>query len=388
MVARKAAVVGLRNKRVIPRAREAGIQSSSFCFIRLILIAVIICALPACATEEQARTAGPPQIGGDFINNEEESGPLTIVRHGLEVRRWRIVPKERLTRVEVEGGGEIVVADEAGDTVSVPGPTTGERWREALAREDLRQASALRRSVLHAMDLAEPVIPLDDVTARALKRNGLRIVRIPLDRAEGLLRNLGPAPSTRTTWFGQAHAWQPLIEQPIRDGGEAIIVDGRVRRFMGGRLELMSRGWTVQLEDGPRVYVELAPEYGRRRDEGYAELLGARGYRGERFEAMSLGLFLEEGYAYIVTGESPSIDWVEGEGSDDGANGGAGAAGVEDAGGAGGYMGGAGPATLAPSTVGERLFIRERGEISREFLVLIARIPERFHVQSQDETQP
>lgn len=99
--------------------------------------------------------------------------------------------------------------------------------------------------------------PLDEAVARRLGRNGLAVVRLPQASVEALRARLVAARSEQDVALGQAATWRPL--RAIRHSGRpmGLVVDGRVRRFEPGTLELLGRGWILPMEDGPVVQAEL-----------------------------------------------------------------------------------------------------------------------------------
>ena len=64
---------------------------------------------------------------------------------------------------------------------------------------------------------------LVDASADAsLRRNGLRLVRIPTGELESLLVSLGGASVDATAWHGQVYRWRELVQYPIGPAGMAL----------------------------------------------------------------------------------------------------------------------------------------------------------------------
>lgn len=220
---------------------------------------------------------------------------------------------------------------------------------------------------------------IDTQTARRLGRNGLRFVRVPAEEVETLLADLGGATLSVDTWHGQACDWRAVADWPIETTGRALAVDGRVRRFEGGRLQLMIRSWTIQMEDGPSVRLQLEGRYDRSQPTRLDQVMGRPAVEGRRLPSISLDLLLEAGYAYVLTGEPPGSEW--GRSEDDA---GPGQEDVESR-----EAGqeeddslaereSIGPEALPPLTVGELLFRREGLPAARQLLVFVPRIPDRL----------
>ncbi len=145
-----------------------------------------------------------------------------------------------------------------------------------------------------------------------LKRNGLRFVRVPSSEVDALVAELGGATVDRNEWHGQVYDWRPLMEQPIDPRGIAVAIDGRVRRFDRGEFRVLIRSWTVQMEDGPYLHLEVLPQHRVARANDLRRLLGEKpADAGEAFATLALDLQLQAGFAYVLVSESPEIDWPE-----------------------------------------------------------------------------
>jgi len=241
------------------------------------------------------------------------------------------------------------------------------QWR--VADDPAQIASALMR---HADGQA-----LDELSRERMARNGLRLLRIPADDVEALLADLGGATLNVDAWHGQAYDWRTVADWPIETTGRAIAVDGRVWRFEGGRLELMIRAWTMLMEDGPYLRLQMLGQHDRSRPSRLDRMMGRRVFEGRRLTSISLDLLLEAGWAYVLTCERPSVEWEPVEADAAAAEPSAGESEEADEnGGRDGPPSGAGPDVLAPLTVGEVFFRIETMPPARELLVFVPRIPE------------
>jgi len=230
---------------------------------------------------------------------------------------------------------------------------------------------------------------LETELSRRLRRNGLRFVRVPADDLEALLADLGGATFSVDTWHGQACDWRAVADWPIEATGRALAVDGRVRRFEGGRVQLMIRSWTIQMEDGPNVRLQLQGRYARSQPTRLDQVIGRRAAEGRRFPSITLDLLLEAGDAYVLTGEPPGRDWEldgtgAGVGQEEGETGEAGRA--EDQ--SSTEPADIGPEALAPLTVGELLFRRDQMPATRQLLVFVPRIPDRLFPPEEEARSP
>ncbi len=128
----------------------------------------------------------------------------------------------------------------------------------------------------------------------------------------------------------------------------------------------MGRCWTVLMENGPYLSLQLLPQLIRQQSPSLYELLGDSDLQGEVFKRLAIEVELRPGYAYILTGEAPAISWNEpsepqSEQGDSAARGPT-----------------AGPDTETPDTLGEFLFSSRAEPPLRTLLVFVPRIPDRL----------
>lgn len=195
---------------------------------------------------------------------------------------------------------------------------------------------------------------LDAKTDELLRRNGMRLVRVRADRTNDLMGDLGVGPSDVAAWHGQVVEWRELYRRTVSGPGATLAVSGRVRSIPPGQLRLMGRSWTVLMETGPYLTLELLPQLRRRQETSLYRLLGDADVKGETFEALAVEIELELGYAYVLTGETPAQDRSDPPGEP------------------------AGPDVETPDTLGEFLFFQRTEPPLRTLLVFVPRISERL----------
>ena len=152
-------------------------------------------------------------------------------------------------------------------------------------------------------------VSLSAATRERLRRNGLRLARIELSDAPALLEALGGSSIDLGGWLGQVYDWRELVTAAVGPRGRAVAIDGRPRRLHGGKLRMMLRGWTMRLEDGPFVYVQLRPEFDQSRPTRFERMLGQRPFTGVRFHDLAVELLFERGAAYVLTTAGPDDEW-------------------------------------------------------------------------------
>jgi hypothetical protein len=213
---------------------------------------------------------------------------------------------------------------------------------------------------------------IDPTRHAALRRNGFRLVRVPLADVEALLDRLHGATMNVNAWHGQILDWRALHELPLGRRPITVAVDGHVRSFQGGRFALSARAWTVQLEDGPRLQLELVPEYRPESRPGdFRQLLGQSAPQRRRFESMAIEAELEEGYAYLLTSAPPREAW----GSDETESADAPSAAPAPA----ASSRAVGPGAFTPPTLGRMMLSTESGTGQRAVLLFVPRIPAAMH---------
>ncbi|MCI0364292.1 MAG: hypothetical protein L0Y44_09780 [Phycisphaerales bacterium] len=232
---------------------------------------------------------------------------------------------------------------------------------------EIRRWTVQTRPSLIAPTIARYSDPsaIEPAMASRLSRNGFSLARIPIDQLGSLLNDLGGATVDANEWHGQVPQWRSLEMRLVPPGGQALAIDGRVRRFDRGEFNLFMRSWTVQMEYGPTMHVEIVPEHRLPQINNLRRLLGEQTQSGEGFAGASLDLLLESGYGFIVWGETPQAPAPHKSDAQRRGNIGA--------------FDSVGPAVSPPPTLGELLLAPERTPPSRDILILIPKIaPELF----------
>lgn len=218
---------------------------------------------------------------------------------------------------------------------------------------------------------------LDEEQDQRLRRNGFRFLRVPIESLDALLGALGGTTLDLSAWHGQIYDWRQIDSVPIGQAGEALVVDGRIRRFSRRRLVLLVRGWTMPMEDGPRMCLQLRVAVDRPTG-GVLQQLLERTPTENTLPSLDVETGLEAGFAYVLTCESPAASW-EGAGAKEG-DGSQGAAAAAGRIGPGDFVG---PDVEAPKTVGRRLLTPPLEQGRRAMLVFVPRIPPAMYPSMQ-----
>jgi hypothetical protein len=212
--------------------------------VRSGLAAAALVASTACAPKEEARPSGP--LAAAIALVERPRSPSET--NGLEVVRWSVADRDAAIR-------------------------------RALERH------------------ADPSVPLR-ADAAALLDAGFRVAVIPDAMLPSLLADLGGTTSAVTTWFGQTPQWREtarvLLAEPI-----PLMIDGRPERLAGGWLRLMTRGWTVELEDGAAFELQVVPHWVQEAKD-LSNLLNRDALQGRVLASASIGLELPRATTLVV----------------------------------------------------------------------------------------
>jgi hypothetical protein len=212
--------------------------------VRSALAAAALLASTACAPKEDARPEGPLAAAAALVDRPRSPGET----NGLEVVRWSVADRD----------------------------------------------AAIRRALERHADRSVPL----SADAAALVDAGFRVAVVPDALLPSLLADLGGTTSAVTTWFGQTPQWRETARTEL---GEAIpiMVDGRPERLSGGWLRLMTRGWTVELEDGAAFELQLVPQWVQEATE-LSSLLNRDALRGRVLSGAAISLELPRNTSLVV----------------------------------------------------------------------------------------
>jgi hypothetical protein len=153
------------------------------------------------------------------------------------------------------------------------------------------------------------------------EKNGLRWVRVPLERLGELERSARPLRVTARTAYGWPTLWTEVFRgsRVGRTGGRAVLVtDEGGEGVTPGRLRMIARCWEAPTigASGPTeaVRLELAVQSQTKGispdDEPFAlpKVMPAE-EQGDVLRALTIETTLERGAAYVITSEKPGVVW-------------------------------------------------------------------------------
>ncbi|MHC4808962.1 MAG: hypothetical protein ACYTEV_01165 [Planctomycetota bacterium] len=253
----------------------------------------------------------------------------------------------------------------------IPGLDRGLRTRRW--RVDRERLEAPLGEILTALAVVPPPeTGLDDSVREHLARNGLRMLAVPRASLETLRTRLAAPPRQIETWHGEAVDWRSLLVGRPGAGVSVVAVGDRVRPHPGGEYRLAVRAWTMRMESGPHLHVELRVEHVEpRRESGLRLTPEAPAVR--LVDALLVELAAPADLAWVIASAPSSETWPEPGrtgATPESAGGDADASEPVVATGPG-----LGPPAAAIPTVGQLLLPQSPGTGEHEILILEAELP-------------
>lgn len=223
------------------------------------------------------------------------------------------------------------------------------------------------------------------------KRNGFRVLEVPLDDLEPVLATLPTIGPRHREWLGLLPEWVEVVKGAQLASPQTAKLDSGPVTLGPGRLRLVARCWTTPALTPARgdqtatpaalLHIEVMPELlGPKRPDRdeMARLLDTTitpraGVRGMAFDRLRLGITASGGSAVIIVPEDPDVDWrADAEGRPE--------SGLDpDA-----ARDVVGPRIPQAPTLGElmltSLALPESVGDARVVVVLVPRVPERFNL--------
>lgn len=216
-------------------------------------------------------------------------------------------------------------------------------------------------------------------TTEALERHGLRAAVIPEADLSKFLIDVGGTSKALTVWFGQVPSWREAA-RTMFDSPRVAMIDGRAERLHAGWLRFMVRSWTVPLEEGAVLDLQVAPQLVADASDT-SGILNRDVLRGTLWPEASIHAELPRNTALVLLSaparrEEDEAD-PEGPPRTKPSASGTGAGSGLGSGAGSGWGGGVGPAVELPPTLGEFLLTDlEATPHRRLLLVLRARLPD------------
>lgn len=162
--------------------------------------------------------------------------------------------------------------------------------------------------------------------AETWRKNGFRVLEVPVERLEELRASLPTIGPLHREWLGLLPEWVEVVKGSRLETERLVQLDDGAVRLGPGRLRLLTRCWTTpsvgaQPDGSPAgavLRVEVMPELmmqPAQGDEPLERLLSGEpvrrgpGVRGVAFERMLLRLVSSGESAIVIVPEDPGADW-------------------------------------------------------------------------------
>ena len=204
--------------------------------------------------------------------------------------------------------------------------------------------------------------------------NGLRLVRVPVDRLAEVQEALGSPGAVQRQWLGEHPQWMELVRGP-QAPRQVVLLDSGLLTLQPGRLRLLTRCWVTPSLPGSgmapeaQVRLDLAVQHqSRPKPPSLRDLVDQPQRPPVEAEGVVFSRFVAEAAlgptdALLIVPERPGVIWGEPPKPDEPAT-------------------AAGPPAPALPSLGEAMLWQEPGAAGamRIVVVLIPRLPDRFEL--------
>ncbi|MSR17794.1 MAG: TIGR00730 family Rossman fold protein [Phycisphaerales bacterium] len=201
---------------------------------------------------------------------------------------------------------ESVTASATPDPISVQAASSALRQSEGIELV-LWSVPDHAESIDRALaTLADPLAS-DANTQSQLRRNGLVAKSISVASLDELLASFNGSYTDVRVWHGQTPYWREAFQR-VAAGNEVMLVDGRPASIGPGVVRLVFRGWTLPVENGGVVDLEVAATVLEGSAPVKLESTTAGAMRGTPVPGCRIGLTLNRGEGLLITGRAAAAE--------------------------------------------------------------------------------
>lgn len=140
---------------------------------------------------------------------------------------------------------------------------------------------------------------------QALRANGFRLVRVPIENLDELLGALPIDPWIESTWLGRVHTWLAVASGRRQALRRVLRIDDRLSSFdQPGRFRLLIRSYRYTDEDETRCRFEMISQFHLPRRDPLAPDLRAENLMGIMIPGGGASFWIDDQSALIVTTNS------------------------------------------------------------------------------------
>jgi hypothetical protein len=181
-------------------------------------------------------------------------------------------------------------------------------WTVTDRDEELAQALA---------PYAEAPTPLPESVRASWRRNGFRMIAVPVRDMAALLGALPIEDKVNRIWLGQTPEWTIAAPGAPWSGERSLRIDGETIRLGGGQIRMLVRAWVSPTEGAPTLRADIAVQYCNAANSAAALAPFARATirrpetEGMIFRSLTAAMELTGDRVYCIIPEDPDIDWAE-----------------------------------------------------------------------------
>lgn len=148
------------------------------------------------------------------------------------------------------------------------------------------------------------------------RRNGFRMIAVPVRDMAALLQSLPIEDKVNRIWMGQANEWTIAAPGAPWSGERSLRIDGEVIRLGAGQIRMLVRAWVSPTEGAPTLRTDLAVQYWNAANSAAALAPFARATvrrpetEGMIFRSLTAPMELSGDWVYCIIPEDPDVDWA------------------------------------------------------------------------------
>jgi hypothetical protein len=151
---------------------------------------------------------------------------------------------------------------------------------------------------------------LSDEWRDRLRADGLRLVAVPMEEVEGLLKALVRSPVEERIWMGTVPMWQPIALGTPVDGSQMVRAGGTIGSYANGRFRFLMRAYPSRLSDSDApIRLETTIQFYQPTEDPFRLSQRRASQEGPMVPTSSLQIDLDGTYAVFLTAEDPLLEW-------------------------------------------------------------------------------
>ncbi len=155
--------------------------------------------------------------------------------------------------------------------------------------------------------------------AGTIESNGVRVVRVPVERVPELQEALGSLGTRKRTWLPATGVWSEVYRGRRVGERVPVLIGGRRVRLEEGIVRMLGRVWAARTLDGPVLRADFAtqvrePVSTRANEYFQRPRFLSEIEKGDVIRDLSFGAVLETDSVYVIVCEEPGLVWETSDG--------------------------------------------------------------------------